>query len=757
MRLRSISEQKISVVLCAHITIAYPKTVPLLSFEEDAHLHQTTRQKLQDLLRTKPKELVGQVMLHHIADDIRDILEIEAALRNEHGTLPSLEEERARHAAAAEELAKQEAADMQRKHEEEQAEEERALNRKVENDFRRKESLMRKKSRTAVGKTPRTSFSHDASGQVSFDRKVSIHEEGSTAEFSSVDGMLNFKSGPVTTQYLVKPIGLTAPALVLKRVRVGNLESTDSAQLKSGIMKFEEEMESLKKLRHNHFLSVYDFKIETLDGAMWDINILVPLANKGSLREKLEDDEDIPVEKVRSWMIELLEALDFYHRQNLVHKRIHPGNVLLCKPHGGGVAAKLADSVFQGSLHALKPSKANATRKPRPLWVAVELSQEPPIEHTRKTDIWDLGVTFLQMLFGLEAPAQHESPNDLSQNLGLSAPLQDFIEKFFRSIPKRRPTAFDLTPCEFLRKEVPVYESSSPAVRRRQSASALGGAKSRRGSFIGYGGSSSRYATDWVEAGRLGKGAFGEVVRARNRTDGHVYAIKKIRQKTSSALTEVLSEVRLLSRLNHPYVVRYYTAWPEEDTADAQGADDDTPESSFNDESDGYYESDAPRYEDDDSIDSLGSGLDFIDSSGYPDPELPDEDYTDAGGFIFAPDSDSGKHACARKMPAANRSGADESNKTETPQRTPGAVQYVGTSSRPAQPMRSILYIQMELCENQTLRDLIVDGLPGDSEQYWRLLRQILEGLGHIHSQGFIHRDLKPDNVCSLVPPSWIG
>lgn len=29
----------------------------------------------------------------------------------------------------------------------------------------------------------------------------------------------------------------------------------------------------------------------------------------------------------------------------------------------------------------------------------------------------------------------------------------------------------------------------------------------------------------------------------------------------------------------------------------------------------------------------------------------------------------------------------------------------------------------------------------------WRLFRQILDGLSHIHTHGIIHRDLKPDNI----------
>ena len=51
----------------------------------------------------------------------------------------------------------------------------------------------------------------------------------------------------------------------------------------------------------------------------------------------------------------------------------------------------------------------------------------------------------------------------------------------------------------------------------------------------------------------------------------------------------------------------------------------------------------------------------------------------------------------------------------------------------------------MEYCERQTLRDLIRRDM--DDEEIWRLFRQIVEGLVHIHGLGIIHRDLKPDNI----------
>ena len=40
---------------------------------------------------------------------------------------------------------------------------------------------------------------------------------------------------------------------------------------------------------------------------------------------------------------------------------------------------------------------------------------------------------------------------------------------------------------------------------------------------------SSRYAHDFEELGKIGEGGFGQVFKARNKLDGHIYAIKKIK------------------------------------------------------------------------------------------------------------------------------------------------------------------------------------------------------------------------------------
>lgn len=77
----------------------------------------------------------------------------------------------------------------------------------------------------------------------------------------------------------------------------------------------------------------------------------------------------------------------------------------------------------------------------------------------------------------------------------------------------------------------------------------------------------SRYQKDFVELGRIGKGAFGSVYRVKQRLDEREYAVKKVRldkDLTSADNQRIMREVKSFSILSdHPKIVRYYGTWEE--------------------------------------------------------------------------------------------------------------------------------------------------------------------------------------------------
>jgi serine/threonine-protein kinase len=64
------------------------------------------------------------------------------------------------------------------------------------------------------------------------------------------------------------------------------------------------------------------------------------------------------------------------------------------------------------------------------------------------------------------------------------------------------------------------------------------------------------------------------------------------------------------------------------------------------------------------------------------------------------------------------------------------------------------LFLVMEKVEGQTLTAAIKEG-PMQPRRALVLARQILDGVGHAHAQGLVHRDLKPDNVMLVDMGGW--
>jgi len=55
--------------------------------------------------------------------------------------------------------------------------------------------------------------------------------------------------------------------------------------------------------------------------------------------------------------------------------------------------------------------------------------------------------------------------------------------------------------------------------------------------------------------------SFGSVVKARNRLDGNLYAIKRIRLPSDPSVeVKVLREVTIFSKMAHPHIVRYHSS-----------------------------------------------------------------------------------------------------------------------------------------------------------------------------------------------------
>ncbi|XP_074628735.1 eIF-2-alpha kinase GCN2-like [Acropora palmata] len=253
-------------------------------------------------------------------------------------------------------------------------------------------------------------------------------------------------------------------------------------------------------------------------------------------------------------------------------------------------------------------------------------------------------------------------------------------------------------------------------------------------------------------------------LEVRNRLDNCLYAVKRIPLKPKSVqfTKRITREVQLISRLNHENVVRYYNAWIEssEEQSSSSNSTDTDSASKNKPVEDSLLELnkiEAPSLRPD-----RQSGLE----SWWKDGEESSKDGSDSSSSgsqdsVRSPQKSHSTSFFSSKSKSSERivfdtAKIDESvlqfgdlMDTESEDSEEGE-DWQETESDSSLEVKGLqyLYIQMEYCEKSTLRNLIDEGLHQDEECVWRLFREIVEGLAHIHTQGIIiHRDLKPVNL----------
>jgi len=708
IRVKAWSDEEVVITLGVVLTATYPKTPPLLSLKSHSQdgLRESTLFRIQKYIETQPKVLVAkeEVMIQDLVEGIREILEGAAMAKSQGRELPSLEEERQAHDALLAQMAKEEKRTEEQKKEEEAREEQRALGALVEQERERqrtKAKESRKKHRSNAS-PERGVPGEDAEAAIILDEPCGLTDStGNTVYFNTLTDRTIFRRGPVSTVYMVRPVlsgGLDRRFLALKQTRL-HASGEKSVQVLKDIQSLESELRVLKKLRHQkhhrNILDVLDFKIDRVpqagglgEPATWTVSVLTSFAFKESLLDILGRSGILDVGKARGWTRELLDALEYLHGHRICHQDIHAGNVFLVEDPSGGIIPKLADMAYQNALHTICAELGTAA-KPVKTWVSPEVAIDAASQYKQKTDVWDLGVVFLQMLFGVDTPQKYRSPKDFMNSHNLSGPLEELLMKFFATDPRRRPRAFDLGASEFLATDAPIMdEDSSALVGSLVSLPQLTAPRSRHDS-VHQPPVVSRYREDFVEEGRLGKGGFGEVVKARKKLDGQVYAIKKITTSEDSTVSDTLKEVQLLSKLSHPAVVRYYNTWLEK-LPGQSGAH--TQSESSTEAASTEYSTDALN------VDFTRSGdLDFMSSAG---PNIVFGYETDDEAAVAAEEEDEEEEHDDSEDESGTETGSEDDSESGDG-RPANAPRQLRARRNSHKAHSTMIYISMEYCEKR--------------------------------------------------------
>ncbi|ROW15404.1 hypothetical protein VPNG_02388 [Cytospora leucostoma] len=728
IRIRASADEETALTLGVVMVATYPKSPPLLNLKEHRNLKEATLFKVQKYVETQTKLFVKdeQEMIMSITEGIRDILEDAAQAKVAGRALPTLEQERAAHEAALARLVQEQKEKEEQKKAEASKEEERYLGHLVQQELKRqdekvKESKRKNRPSHVSFEAPGDDSRDSESERIMFDQLCRLTDNtGNSIIFNAVTGKTEYVRGPITVVYEVRPVlpaGQKRPRLALKQVQVHSAEK-EQAQFKKQLQALESQLESMKKLRHQSILELLDYKIsrtanDVTNAMSWNVSVLSPFAEDGSLEKLLRWSGHLDVVRVRSCTLNLLDALGWLHSQGVVHQDIHPANIILVTESTGDMILKLADAGYQRELHTIcTPTKTSTSMRDAKsaYWFPPEIAAASKPQYTQKTDIWDFGLVFLQMILGLDVAQKYHSPADLMDSLSLSDALEELVSFFFKSDPKKRPRAFELSSSEFLATDAPVFVEDTPIV---QSSSNFGSLhqitpvrnRSRHNSTTTRGPTTSRYKEDFVEEGRLGKGGFGEVVKARKKLDGQIYAIKKISSRSQGGLTEVLKEVRLLSQLSHPAVVRYFNTWLEEvyDSSDTTEGETSTDAGGVDFSQDTISQAGF-------NIDFTASqgGLDFISSSRNlaADVEAESDDFEiefegDSDAVVDEEDDDADEDDDdddEDSFDSDDETEADEDERHGSELVLPERKRMRRPSHR---PYRTVLYISMEYCEKR--------------------------------------------------------
>ncbi|XP_038036080.1 eIF-2-alpha kinase GCN2 isoform X3 [Anas platyrhynchos] len=506
----------------------------------------------------------------------------------------------------------------------------------------------------------------------------------------------------------------------------------------------ETEFSSLTKLSHPNIVHYICMNLKERDDSIV-VDILVEHISGYSLSTYLHKETPVPIEQLRHYVTQILSALDYLHSNSVVHKVLCASSILVdaegnIKVTDYSISKRLADIC-----------KADVFEQTK-----VRFSEDAlPSKPGKKGDVWSLGLLLLSLSQG---QLTKEYPVAVPSNL--PADFQDFLEKCVCLEDKERWTPQQLLQHSFInipQMKTPVAEENlddsagvdcmETVVPSSQISSASFFTETQR--------QFSRYYNEFEELKLLGKGAFGAVIKVRNKLDGCYYAVKRIRINTASKqFRRIKGEVTLLSRLNHENIVRYYNAWIEKHESPAPIApSSETAEEKrvptkadliLNTEESSDVEANAPPPVLTSSVEwSTSCERSSSNKFSGADQESSDDDDDDGDGVFshsFLPTTDSESEIIF--------DNEDENSKGHPPDEEGNEKSSHEEEDKiPVIQTVHYLYIQMEYCEKSTLRDTIDQGLYEDTSRLWRLFREILDGLAYIHEKGMIHRDLKPVNI----------
>lgn len=201
-------------------------------------------------------------------------------------------------------------------------------------------------------------------------------------------------------------------------IKTLNYQEFDRSELEVIKERFFREAEAAGRLTHPNIVTVFDVGEEV------DLAFIAMDYVEGSALDRYVSSESLlDIDEVYTIVAMVAEALDYAHKQKVVHRDIKPGNIIYNREQGH---VKVADF---GVARIVDDSKTKTgDTMGSPVYMSPEQLKAQKV--TGQSDIYSLGVTFYQLLTGA-LPFQGDSVANLTYQI---------LNKKYKSIRELRPT-----------------------------------------------------------------------------------------------------------------------------------------------------------------------------------------------------------------------------------------------------------------------------------------------------------------------------